>query len=78
MSVLGTWRVFDRAPIRFAERMWAQVNWHYDTGHNVPAGLCPSEGCNISYDVITHFYLKSPQDASASKSQFPWPYPLEP
>ena len=38
--VLATYQFFPHPP-RFTTAAWAQVNWHYDTGHNVPANLCP-------------------------------------
>ena len=37
---LATYQFFPH-PLRFTTAAWAQINWHYDTGHNVPANLCP-------------------------------------
>merc|ERR1719206_483758 len=72
--VLSAYRMFDKAPIRFAESLTAQVNWGYDIGHNVPANLCPPPpgSCPISYDILSYLYLAEPADASASKVHFPW------
>ena len=68
---LSTYRFFDAAPIQFESSLHAQVNWHYDTGHNVPADLCPPEtGCSVEYDVMTYLYLAAP--AKASNATFPW------
>ena len=67
---------FFPSPLRFTERAWGQVNWHYDTGHNVPADLCPpGEGCEIAYSVMSYWYLAQPRDASAEMRELPWPYP---
>jgi hypothetical protein len=67
---LSTYRFFDTAPIQFDSSLHAQVNWHYDTGHNVPANLCPPEtGCKVEYDVMTYLYLAAP--AKASNATFP-------
>ena len=77
--VLQTYRILDKSPIRFTDHLWAQVNWMYDFGHNVPRDLCaPDVGCAISYDVMSYLYLQKPQDASAQVAELPWPYPLKP
>ena len=70
---LQTYRFFDRAPMRFTTSLHAQVNWHYDTGHNVPSDLCPPEtGCGVEYDVLSYLYLAEPHDASGDAAAFPW------
>lgn len=71
---LSTYRFWD-APLRFSRAAWAQVNWGYDVGHNVPADLCPPApaGCRVTYDVMTYVYLAAPRDASADAKAFPWP-----
>ena len=68
---LSTYRFFDTSPIQFTKSLQAQVNWHYDTGHNVPADLCPPvTGCSVEYDVMSYLYLAAP--AKASHATFPW------
>eukprot|EP01079_Euglenida_sp_SAG-EU17-18_P003910 gene3910-4283_t len=75
---LATYRFFP-APLRFEEHAWAQVNWHYDTGHNVPSNLCPpGDGCEVTYSLMSYWYLASPRDASAEVADLPWPYPFQP
>ena len=70
---LQTYRFFDHAPMRFASSLNAQVNWHYDTGHNVPSNLCPAEtGCGVEYNVLSYLYLAEPHDASGDMAAFPW------
>lgn len=75
---LATYRFF-KAQLRFTDRAWGQVNWHYDTGHNVPARLCPPapNGCEIAYSLMSYWYLASPRDASKDVAMLPWPYPFE-
>ena len=52
---LATYQFFP-SPLRFSERAHAQVNWHYDTGHNVPLDLCPEgEGCAIAYQIMSYW-----------------------
>ena len=68
---LSSYQFFDAAPIQFESSLHAQVNWHYDTGHNVPADLCPPEtSCSVEYDVMTYLHLAAP--VKASNVTFPW------
>ena len=70
---LQTYRFFDHAPMQFKTSLSAQVNWHYDTGHNVPTNLCPpGTGCEVEYDVMSYLYLAKPHDASKDARVFPW------
>lgn len=74
---LATYRFFP-APLRFTHTAWAQVNWHYDTGHNVPRDLCPPDvGCEVAYSVTSYWYLAAPRDASEERNKLPWPHPFQ-
>jgi hypothetical protein len=72
---LATYRFFP-APLRFSSRAWGQVNWHYDTGHNVPENLCPpGNGCAVAYSIMSYWYLAKPRNASPELALLPWLYP---
>eukprot|EP00658_Telonema_sp_P-2_P065066 TRINITY_DN54409_c0_g1_i2.p1 TRINITY_DN54409_c0_g1~~TRINITY_DN54409_c0_g1_i2.p1 ORF type:complete len:354 (+),score=62.71 TRINITY_DN54409_c0_g1_i2:106-1167(+) len=74
---LSTYRFFG-APLRFEVGAWGQVNWGYDTGHNVPSDLCPvGQGCRIAYSVMSYWYLATPRDVSGELDELPWKSPFE-